>query len=63
MGYRKLVIAIIHRHIRFIGELLAEVKEPKTIDELLEVATKKYKFDWTQDQQVRDEAISATGRD
>ena len=46
-------IAIIHRHIRFIGELLAEIKEPKTVSELLEVAAKKYKFDWTQDQQVK----------
>ncbi|MCY4362239.1 MAG: HNH endonuclease [Gammaproteobacteria bacterium] len=46
-------IALIHRHIRFIGEMLAELKEPKTVIDLLNVAVKKYKFDWGQNQQVK----------
>lgn len=46
-------IALIHRHIRFIGEMLAELMESKTINDLLDVAVKKYRFDWEQNQQVK----------
>lgn len=46
-------IALIHRRIRFIGEMLAELMESKTVNELLDVAVKKYKFDWGQNQQVK----------
>ena len=45
-------IMLIHCHIRFIGELLAEMKEPKTVKELLYTAVNKYGFRWKQGQQV-----------
>ena len=46
-------IALIHRSVRFIGEMLAELMEPKSVNDLLDVAVKKYKFNWEQDQQVK----------
>lgn len=47
-----ILIVLIHCHIRFIGELLAEIKEPKTVKELLDTAVNKYGFRWEQGQQV-----------
>ncbi|MDE0156494.1 MAG: HNH endonuclease [Gammaproteobacteria bacterium] len=46
-------IALIHSHIKFIGELLAEMEEPKTVKELLDAAVNNYSFGWEQDLQVK----------
>ena len=41
-----ILISIFHHNIRFIGEMLAELKEPKSVSELHNVAAEKYGFNW-----------------
>ena len=41
-----ILISVIHRNIRFVGEMLAELDEPKSVQELHELAAKKYGFNW-----------------
>ena len=41
-----ILISIFHCNIKFIGEMLAELEEPKSVQELHNVAVKKYGFNW-----------------
>ena len=41
-----ILISVIHRNIRFIGEMLLELDEPKSVQELHDLAARKYEFNW-----------------
>ena len=41
-----ILISVIHSNIRFVGEMLAELDEPKSVQELHDLAAKKYGFNW-----------------
>jgi len=47
------VIALIHSRVRFVGEFLAEIAEPKTDTELLEIANQHYGMGWQTKAQIR----------
>jgi Restriction endonuclease len=47
------VIALIHSRVRFVGELLAEIFEPKTDSEILEIANRYYDTRWETKAQIR----------
>ena len=48
-----IVIALIHRRIRFVGEMLAEVEgTPRSAAELLSIANEKYGFAWKTPTQI-----------
>ena len=47
----KLLIAVLHKHVRFVGEMLWELKEPKSIEKLREIAA-DYGLDWERHTQV-----------
>ena len=41
-----ILISVIHRNIRFVGEMLAELDKPKSVQELHGLAARKYGFNW-----------------
>ena len=50
-GEDTIVIAIMHSRIKFIGEMLEELQEPKSTEGLREIAA-NYGLDWEQQQQI-----------
>ena len=51
-GGNDIPVAIIHSRIKFIGEMLSELEEPKSVEELREAAS-RYGLDWQTYTQVR----------
>ncbi|WP_280201938.1 restriction endonuclease [Nocardia cyriacigeorgica] len=48
------LLAILHRHVRYVGELLAVLEpEPRTVRELMEAAAEHYNLEWTTLDQTR----------
>ncbi|MGW2572314.1 Lsr2 family DNA-binding protein [Streptomyces sp. NPDC001537] len=52
-GDAEYLIATFHAHVRFVGELLAELESPKTHSELNRAASEKYLLEWSTLDQVR----------
>ena len=50
-GADSILIAVMHAHIQFIGEMLSELREPKSEKRLLQVA-KRYGLKWTSATQI-----------
>ena len=54
-GDQCVVIALLHSRVRFIGEILEEIREtPRSTPELRAIANKQYGFRWKQDKPVTD---------
>lgn len=52
-GKHEIPIALMHRRLRFFGEMLAETTQLRSLDELLGTADRKYGLTWGSDPQVR----------
>lgn len=46
------LIAVMHRHIRFVGEMLQEIREPKSVEQLWRIAVDRYSLTWKKPTQV-----------
>ncbi|MDE0192039.1 MAG: DUF262 domain-containing protein [Gammaproteobacteria bacterium] len=51
-GKHEIPIALIHRRLRFFGEMLAETAQLRSVGELVGIANSKYGFTWTKPNQV-----------
>ena len=49
---RTLVIALLHSRVRFIGEMLVELREPQSIEQLRRVANSRYGMGWSTSAQL-----------
>jgi hypothetical protein len=51
-GDDRLLIALLHGRCQFIGEMIAELEEPRTTDELLSIVGAKYHISWDSNTQI-----------
>ncbi len=51
-GEDKQIIAVMHRHVKFMGEMLSELEDPKSIEQLRQVAATHYGIDWQLQTQI-----------
>ena len=51
-GRHEVIIGLLHSRVRFVGELLAETRQPRTVSQLLEIANERYGMSWSTQAQI-----------
>lgn len=51
-GRHEVIIGLLHSRVRFVGELLAETRQPRTVSQLLEIANERYEMSWNTQAQI-----------
>lgn len=51
-GRHEVIIGLLHSRVRFVGELLAETRQPRTVSQLLEIANERYEMSWSTQAQI-----------
>ena len=46
------LLAVLHSRIKFVGEMLQELREPKSVEQLRQIAADRYNLDWDKPTQV-----------
>ena len=52
-GDDEILIALLHSHYRFVGEMLGEALVPRTADEMLTIVNDRYGLGWSGNQNSR----------
>ena len=48
----EIIIGLLHSRVRFVGEMLAETRQPRTVSQLLEIANVLYDMSWSTQAQI-----------
>lgn len=48
----EIIIGLVHSRVRFVGEMLAEMRKPRTASELLDIANQQYGMMWSTQAQI-----------
>jgi hypothetical protein len=51
-GRDEIIIGLLHSRVRFVGEMLAETRQPRTVSQLLEIANVLYEMSWNTQAQI-----------
>lgn len=51
-GRDEIIIGLLHSRVRFVGEMLAETRQPRTVSHLLEIANVLYEMSWSTQAQI-----------
>ena len=51
-GRDEIIVGLLHSRVRFVGEMLAQTRQPRTVSQLLEIANVLYEMSWNTQAQI-----------